>query len=62
MQEFVDYFYIDDGLASFPTEGQAVTVLKKTQEILFQEGKFKLHNIASNIKSLFSFYILSMLC
>jgi hypothetical protein len=45
---FNNYFYVDNDLASFATEEEAVTVLKDTQAILLQEGKLKLHKIASN--------------
>ncbi|XP_062603305.1 uncharacterized protein LOC134265079 [Saccostrea cucullata] len=49
VKEFVNnQFYVDDGLASFPTEEEAISVLQKTRETLFQEGQLKLHKIASN--------------
>ncbi|XP_062604472.1 uncharacterized protein LOC134266273 [Saccostrea cucullata] len=52
VKEFVNnQFYVDDGLASFPTEEEAISVLQKTCETLFQEGQLKLHKIASNSKT-----------
>ena len=41
-------FYVDDGLASFSTASEAIRVLQETQETLHQEGKIRLHKIASN--------------
>lgn len=41
-------FYVDDALTSQPTRDKAVTLLKKTQHVLAQEGRIKLHKIASN--------------
>lgn len=41
-------FYVDDGLASFPTMGQAVSVVKGTQNALLEGGNLRLHKIASN--------------
>ncbi|XP_053367622.1 uncharacterized protein LOC128541295 [Clarias gariepinus] len=40
-------FYVDDGLASFPTSEEAITVLKRTKEVL-AESNIRLHKIASN--------------
>lgn len=40
-------FYVDDGLASFPSSEEAITVLKQTKEIL-AESNIRLHKIASN--------------
>ncbi|XP_061170566.1 uncharacterized protein LOC133179906 [Saccostrea echinata] len=52
VREFVNnQFYVDDGLASFPTEEEAIKVLRNTQETLYQEGQLKLHKIASNSKT-----------
>ncbi|XP_062587767.1 uncharacterized protein LOC134249430 [Saccostrea cucullata] len=52
VKEFVNnQFYVDDGLASFPTEEEAISVLQKTRETLFQEGQLKLQKIASNSKT-----------
>ncbi|XP_021332949.1 uncharacterized protein [Danio rerio] len=40
-------FYVDDGLTSFPTEEEAIKLLKDTQEMLAQSN-LHLHKIASN--------------
>lgn len=40
-------FYVDDGLSSFPTANEAITVLKRTKEML-AESSIKLHKVASN--------------
>ena len=41
-------FYVDDGLASYSTASQAVSVLKEAQLALWTEGRMRLHKIASN--------------
>lgn len=41
-------FYVDDGLASFATDDEAISVMKRTQEALKENGKLRLHKIASN--------------
>ena len=41
-------FYVDDGLASFPTEEEALDMLLRTQTVLKQEGKLRFHKFASN--------------
>ncbi|RXN13114.1 hypothetical protein ROHU_009852 [Labeo rohita] len=41
------HFYVDDGLVSFPTEAEAIDLLKRTQESL-SNSNIKLHKIASN--------------
>ncbi|XP_034547118.1 uncharacterized protein LOC117818374 isoform X1 [Notolabrus celidotus] len=40
-------FYVDDALASFPTNDEAISVLKRTKDML-AESSIKLHKIASN--------------
>lgn len=40
-------FYVDDGLSSFSTDDEAITVLKRTKEML-AESSIKLHKVASN--------------
>nr|XP_054598158.1 uncharacterized protein LOC129163741 [Nothobranchius furzeri] len=40
-------FYVDDGLASFPTDAEAIQVLKETKEML-ADSNIRLHKIASN--------------
>ncbi|XP_025752713.1 uncharacterized protein LOC109204590 [Oreochromis niloticus] len=40
-------FYVDDGLASFPTDDNAIRVLKETKEML-ADSNIRLHKIASN--------------
>lgn len=43
-RKFVErHFYVDNGLKSFPSEGEAISVLKATQDMLI-----KLHKITSN--------------
>ena len=41
-------FYVDDGLASFPTEEEALDMLLRTQTVLKREGKLRFHKFASN--------------
>ncbi|XP_061185011.1 uncharacterized protein LOC133193026 [Saccostrea echinata] len=41
-------FYVDDGLTSLPTEAEAVTLMKKTQAALKENGNIRLHKIISN--------------
>lgn len=49
VNEFVERnFYVDDGLASFPTGKEAIDLMKRTQEALRVEGNLCLHKIASN--------------
>ncbi|KAI4872908.1 hypothetical protein NFI96_015842 [Prochilodus magdalenae] len=43
-------FYVDNGLSSFPTEDEAISVLKRTQKML-AESSIKLHKIASNSRA-----------
>lgn len=44
-------FYVDDGLASFPSEAEAISILKTSQEML-AESNIRLHKIASNGSSI----------
>lgn len=47
-RHFVErHFYVDDGLISFASDGEAIAVVKKTQETL-AASNLKLHKIASN--------------
>ncbi|XP_063404523.1 uncharacterized protein LOC134687988 [Mytilus trossulus] len=49
VKEYVNRnFYVDDGLVNFTNEEEAVSVLKRTQQSLLENGKLKLHKIASN--------------
>lgn len=41
-------FYVDDGITSVPNSSEAVKLLKKTQSVLYEEGKIRLHKITSN--------------
>lgn len=41
------HFYVDDALASFPSEEEAIDVLRRTREML-SGSNIKLHKIASN--------------
>ncbi len=42
-------FYVDDGLKSLPTVKAAITLLKKTQDVL-SKSNLRLHKIAANNK------------
>ncbi|XP_062619290.1 uncharacterized protein LOC134280860 [Saccostrea cucullata] len=44
----VHNFYVDDGLTSVPSVEAAVSLLKRTQTALKEEGNLRLHKIASN--------------
>ncbi|XP_028254480.1 uncharacterized protein LOC114430714 [Parambassis ranga] len=46
-QFIVRHFYVDDGLASSPTQKEAVDILTEAQKML-AESNLKLHKIASN--------------
>ena len=49
MFDFVNRnFYVDDGLASFPTEEEALDMLLRTQTVLKREGRLRFHKFASN--------------
>ncbi|KAK7882975.1 hypothetical protein WMY93_029149 [Mugilogobius chulae] len=51
VKQFVDRdFYVDDGLKSFPTAEGAISLIKKTQDIL-ANSNLRLHKIASNSKT-----------
>ena len=41
-------FYVDDGLASRSTTDKAVSLVRRTQKALHENGQIKLHKIASN--------------
>ncbi|KAK3088225.1 hypothetical protein FSP39_016350 [Pinctada imbricata] len=41
-------FYVDDSLISLQTSEQAVDLITRTQQVLQNEGKLRLHKIASN--------------
>lgn len=43
-------FYVDDGLASFPTDEEAISVLGRAKDML-AESNIKLHKIASNSRA-----------
>ena len=48
-QEFINLnFYVDDGLTSLPTSGEAISLMKRIQKALMSEGNLRLHKIASN--------------
>lgn len=50
VRQFVDRdFYVDDGLKSLPTAAGAISLLKRTQDILAMSN-LRLHKIASNSK------------
>ena len=38
-------FYVDDGLVSLPSVEEAVTLMRRTQQALFQEGGLRLQKI-----------------
>ncbi len=47
-REFVMHnFFVDDGLASFPSEADAIDILQTSQEML-AESNIRLHKIACN--------------
>ncbi|XP_056020363.1 uncharacterized protein LOC125680242 [Ostrea edulis] len=49
VRSFVEHnFYVDDGLVSLPSVKQAVSLMKRTQQALIQEGGLRLHKIVSN--------------
>ncbi|XP_062581093.1 uncharacterized protein LOC134242906 [Saccostrea cucullata] len=49
IQHFVSHnFYVDDGLMSFSTVSEAVDLLKRTQDALYDGGRLRLHKITSN--------------
>jgi hypothetical protein len=49
VQKFVhDNCYIDDGLVSLDSADEAVNLLRKTQEVLMENGNVRLHKIVSN--------------
>ena len=41
-------FYVDDGLVSLPSVEEGVSLMRRTQQALFQEGGLRLHKIVSN--------------
>lgn len=41
-------FYVDDWITSVPNSSEAVKLFKKTQSVLYEEVKSRLHKIASN--------------
>ncbi|XP_061191617.1 uncharacterized protein LOC133199804 [Saccostrea echinata] len=41
-------FYVDDGLMSVGSSDEAINLLQKTQQVLKDEAKIRLHKIASN--------------
>ena len=43
-------FYVDDGLISVASDNEAINLMKKTQVSLLENGKLRLHKIASNSK------------
>ncbi|XP_076862530.1 uncharacterized protein LOC143514793 [Brachyhypopomus gauderio] len=50
VQHFVTHdFYVDDGLKSLPTNEAAISLLKRTQEVLLKSN-LRLHKIAANSK------------
>lgn len=44
-------FYIDDSLTSRPTIAGTVELMKRTQKVLDEEGKIRLHKIVSNVQN-----------
>lgn len=49
VQDFIyKNFYVDDGLVSFRTPEEAVELLARTQRVLHDNGKLRLHMFASN--------------
>lgn len=49
VKNFVQHnFYVDDGLISLPNESDAISLMKRTQSTMKQEGQIRLHKITSN--------------
>ncbi|XP_056006690.1 uncharacterized protein LOC130050517 [Ostrea edulis] len=49
VKKFVERnFYVDDGLISLPSADEVVSLMKRTQQALLQEGGLRLHKIVSN--------------
>nr|XP_034311384.1 uncharacterized protein LOC117684234 [Crassostrea gigas] len=49
VKNFVQHnFYVDDGLISMPNESDAISLMKRTQSTMKQEGQIRLHKITSN--------------
>ena len=49
VEHFVERnFYVDDGLGSFKTAEEAMSLMKRTQQALYSGGNLRLHKIASN--------------
>ncbi|XP_062592880.1 uncharacterized protein LOC134254337 [Saccostrea cucullata] len=49
VRDFVERnFYVDDGLVSVSTTDEAIELVKKTQQVLKEQGSIRLHKIASN--------------
>ncbi|XP_062619955.1 uncharacterized protein LOC134281515 [Saccostrea cucullata] len=42
------HFYVDDALVSLPDAESAIEIMKKTQDVLKQNGNIRLHKIRSN--------------
>lgn len=49
VKDFVHHnFYVDGGLTSLPNESDAISLMKRTQSTMKQEGQIRLHKITSN--------------
>ncbi|KAK3104599.1 hypothetical protein FSP39_005889 [Pinctada imbricata] len=49
IKEFVTRnFYVDDALVSLPSSADAISLLQRTQTVLMNEAKIRLHKIVSN--------------
>ncbi|XP_055997868.1 uncharacterized protein LOC125646037 [Ostrea edulis] len=43
-------FYVDDALMSRPTPAEVIDLMRRTQKVLNDEGKIRLHKIVSNVQ------------
>lgn len=60
VQDFIyKNFYVDDGLVSFRTPEEAVELLARTQRVLHDNGKLKLHMFASNNREVLDSFLQS---
>lgn len=57
VRSFVDRnFYVDDGLISLPSTQEIVSLMKRTQQTLLQEGGLRLHKFVSNSSNVMKYF------
>ncbi|XP_065944078.1 uncharacterized protein [Magallana gigas] len=49
-------FYVDDGLISLPSTQEIVSLMKRTQQALLQEGGLRLHKFVSNSSDVMKYF------